>query len=82
MRIEPVFLFDLGGALINGVHQHVLAWRKALDEVEINLSVWRIDRSSRDNPPKSGAQRSSRIAVSSAPICPPWLASTDAISER
>jgi len=30
----------------------------------------------------SGAQRSSRIAVSSASSCPPWLASTDAISER
>ena len=55
MRIEPVFLFDLGGALVNGVHQHVLAWREALDEEEINLSVCRIDRSSRDNPPKSGA---------------------------
>ena len=35
-----------------------------------------------DNRPKSGAQRSSRIAVSSASSCPPWLASTDAISER
>ena len=77
-----MFLFDLGGALVNGVHQHVLAWRKALDDEEINLSVWRIDRSSRDNSPKSGAQRSSRIAVSNASICPPWLASTDAISER
>ena len=35
-----------------------------------------------DNRPKSGAQRSSRIAFSSAPSCPPWLASTVAISER
>ena len=77
-----MFLFDLGGALVNGVHQHVLAWRKALDEEEINLSVWRIDRSPRTNPPKRGAQRSSRIAVSSAPNCRPWLASTAWISER
>jgi hypothetical protein len=37
---------------------------------------------SRDDLPKSGAQRSSRIAVSSAPSCPLWLASTDWISER
>jgi hypothetical protein len=35
-----------------------------------------------DNRPKSGAQRSSRIAFSSAPSCPPRLASTVAISER
>ena len=33
-------------------------------------------------PAKSGAQRSARIAVSSAPTCPLWLASTDWISER
>ena len=31
MRIEPVFLFDLGGTLVDSVSQHVLAWREALE---------------------------------------------------
>jgi beta-phosphoglucomutase-like phosphatase (HAD superfamily) len=44
MRIEPVFLFDPDGALVDSVYQHVLAWREALDEEAINLSVWRIHR--------------------------------------
>jgi hypothetical protein len=26
MRIEPVFLFDLDGTLVDSVYQHVLAW--------------------------------------------------------
>ena len=43
----------------------------------VNGVYWRILAS-----PKSGAQRSSRIAVSSAASCPPWLSSTDWISER
>ena len=51
------------------------AWTHAI----VNLSLWltrpRLGAT-------SGAQRSSRIAVSSASSCPPWLASTDAISER
>jgi hypothetical protein len=29
MRIEPVFLFDLDGTLIDSVYQHVLAWKQA-----------------------------------------------------
>ena len=43
-RIESVFLFDLDGTLVDSVYQHVLAWREALDEEGIDLSVWRIHR--------------------------------------
>lgn len=38
------FLFDLDGTLIDSVYQHVLAWREALEEAGIKLSVWRIHR--------------------------------------
>jgi HAD superfamily hydrolase (TIGR01509 family) len=44
MRIEPAFLFDLDGTLVDSVYQHVLAWREALDAEGIALSVWRIHR--------------------------------------
>ena len=44
MRIEPVFLFDLAGTLVDSVYQHVLAWKQALDSEGIELSVWRIHR--------------------------------------
>lgn len=44
MRIEPAFLFDLDGTLVDSVYQHVLAWQEALDEEGIELSVWRIHR--------------------------------------
>jgi HAD superfamily hydrolase (TIGR01509 family) len=44
MRIEPVFLFDLDGTLVDSVYQHVLAWNEALDAEGIELSVWRIHR--------------------------------------
>ncbi len=44
MRIESVFLFDLDGTLVDSVYQHVLAWKDALDEEGIELSVWRIHR--------------------------------------
>ena len=44
MRIEPVFLFDLDGTLVDSVYQHVLAWNEALDSEGIELSVWRIHR--------------------------------------
>ena len=27
MGIEPVFLFDLDGTLVDSVYQHVLAWK-------------------------------------------------------
>ena len=44
MRIESVFLFDLDGTLVDSVYQHVLAWKEALDQEGIELSVWRIHR--------------------------------------
>lgn len=44
MRIEPVFLFDLDGTLVDSVYQHVLAWKEALDSEGIDISVWRIHR--------------------------------------
>src|SRR5438309_4819651 len=44
MRIQPVFLFDLDGTLVDSVYQHVLAWKHALDSEGIELSVWRIHR--------------------------------------
>ncbi len=40
----PAFLFDLDGTLVDSVYQHVLAWREALEEAGIGLSVWRIHR--------------------------------------
>lgn len=44
MRLQPVFLFDLDGTLVDSVYQHVLAWKEALDAEGIELSVWRIHR--------------------------------------
>lgn len=44
MRIDHAFLFDLDGTLVDSVYQHVLAWKEALDEEGIDLSVWRIHR--------------------------------------
>jgi HAD superfamily hydrolase (TIGR01509 family) len=44
VRIDPRFLFDLDGTLIDSVYQHVLAWQRALDAEGIELSVWRIHR--------------------------------------
>ena len=40
----PAFLFDLDGTLIDSVYQHVIAWREALSQAGIDLSVWRIHR--------------------------------------
>ena len=40
----PSFLFDLDGTLIDSVYQHVIAWRQALSDLGIDLSVWRIHR--------------------------------------
>src|SRR5579859_6615653 len=40
----PAFLFDLDGTLIDSVYQHVIAWRTALTDIGIDLSVWRIHR--------------------------------------
>ena len=44
VRIEPRFLFDLDGTLVDSVYQHVLAWKHALDAEGVELSVWRIHR--------------------------------------
>jgi HAD superfamily hydrolase (TIGR01509 family) len=44
MRLEPAFLFDLDGTLVDSVYRHVLAWKEALDSEGIELSVWRIHR--------------------------------------
>jgi HAD superfamily hydrolase (TIGR01549 family) len=44
MRIATAFLFDLDGTLVDSVYQHVLAWKEALDDEGIDLSVWRIHR--------------------------------------
>jgi HAD superfamily hydrolase (TIGR01509 family) len=41
---EIAFLFDLDGTLVDSVYQHVLAWKEALDQEGIDLSVWRIHR--------------------------------------
>ncbi len=41
---RPALLFDLDGTLVDSVYQHVLAWRDALEEAKIELSVWRIHR--------------------------------------
>ena len=43
-RQPTAFLFDLDGTLVDSVYQHVLAWRDALDNEGIPLSVWRIHR--------------------------------------
>lgn len=43
-RTPPAFLFDLDGTLLDSVYQHVVAWREALEEVGISLSVWKIHR--------------------------------------
>jgi HAD superfamily hydrolase (TIGR01509 family) len=40
----PAILFDLDGTLVDSVYQHVLAWRQALEQAGIELSVWRIHR--------------------------------------
>jgi len=44
MATTPAFLFDLDGTLMDSVYQHVLAWREALEQAGIELSVWRIHR--------------------------------------
>ena len=41
---QPALIFDLDGTLVDSVYQHVLAWREALEEGGIELSVWRIHR--------------------------------------
>jgi HAD superfamily hydrolase (TIGR01549 family) len=40
----PAFIFDLDGTLIDSVYQHVVAWREALEQAGVELSVWKIHR--------------------------------------
>lgn len=40
----PGLVFDLDGTLVDSVYQHVLAWHEALQQLGIELSVWRIHR--------------------------------------
>src|SRR5437588_3491822 len=44
MEFQPSLLLDRYGTLVDSVCQHVLAWRDALEECGIELSVWRIHR--------------------------------------
>ena len=44
MDRRQAFVFDLDGTLVDSVYQHVLAWREALEQAGIELSVWRIHR--------------------------------------
>jgi HAD superfamily hydrolase (TIGR01549 family) len=44
VALQPAFLFDLDGTLVDSVYQHVLAWREALEHTGMELSVWRIHR--------------------------------------
>jgi HAD superfamily hydrolase (TIGR01509 family) len=44
MQERPAFIFDLDGTLVDSVYQHVLAWQDALDQMGIELAVWRIHR--------------------------------------
>jgi HAD superfamily hydrolase (TIGR01549 family) len=40
----PVVVLDLDGTLVDSVYQHVVAWSVALQEADIDLSVWKIHR--------------------------------------
>jgi beta-phosphoglucomutase-like phosphatase (HAD superfamily) len=44
LSTRPAFLFDLDGTLVDSVYQHVLAWRVALQQANIEVSTWRIHR--------------------------------------
>jgi HAD superfamily hydrolase (TIGR01549 family) len=43
-RQQTSFLFDLDGTLVDSVYDHVLAWHDALQELGIEVSVWRLHR--------------------------------------
>jgi beta-phosphoglucomutase-like phosphatase (HAD superfamily) len=44
MKTGPAFIFDLDGTLVDSVYQHVLAWQEALEQLGVELAVWRIHR--------------------------------------
>jgi HAD superfamily hydrolase (TIGR01549 family) len=41
---QTSFLFDLDGTLIDSVYDHVIAWHNVLQEVGIEVSIWRLHR--------------------------------------
>jgi HAD superfamily hydrolase (TIGR01509 family) len=41
---SPVMVFDLDGTLVDSVYEHVISWSVALQEVGLDLSVWKIHR--------------------------------------
>jgi HAD superfamily hydrolase (TIGR01509 family) len=43
-RNRRSIIFDLDGTLVDTVYHHVLAWHAALQEVGLDISVWRIHR--------------------------------------
>ena len=44
MRLEPVFLFDLDGTLVDSVFRHVQTWQEALMKLGLTIPAWRIHR--------------------------------------
>jgi HAD superfamily hydrolase (TIGR01549 family) len=40
----PPILLDVDGTLLDSVYEHVMAWREALEEVDIRLPNWKIHR--------------------------------------
>jgi len=40
----PPLLLDLDGTLVDSVYEHVMAWREALEDVEIACPHWKIHR--------------------------------------
>jgi len=43
-RQPASFLFDLDGTLVDSVYDHVMAWHAALQELGIEISIWRLHR--------------------------------------
>jgi HAD superfamily hydrolase (TIGR01509 family) len=41
---DAYFIFDLDGTLVDNVYEHVLAWKKALEEASVLVPTWRIHR--------------------------------------
>lgn len=44
MADAPFFIFDLDGTLVDNVYQHVLAWKRALDEEGLDVPTWQVHR--------------------------------------
>jgi len=40
----PAFIFDLDGTLIDSVYPHVIAWKQAFADFDIDVAAWRIHR--------------------------------------